>query len=1422
MPIASDPFEMLRGGGRFRMPNMNPAPTMPALAPEDEESLLSQIGGGALNGLGFIGGLIDKYTGSRALRGLLGGRPEELASIIPFSDALGITDESNAVSGAELLGNKDASFLSPAGLGGFGLEVLLSPGNFISAGSKAATKLGLAAQKVGALPKTAAARTAGLALGSPELQALGDALMPAGAMGPPNLAAIANKPLGGAVGFHLPFGMSDTVPFASVGDIPGVGPALTGAGRAAGAGWDFVKGLPGVGGVAQGAEDLLGRAATGINTGVHRLFDKSAGDMPTALTQDFYRSNVHELLPNAIATGANRPASELAQELLKAGYMDRAGVIDPLKGNLLWDIAEGAVPAPPELQAWDALRRSQLADNLAGQQERAMAGALELTPQSILSGPGAGSQLEFAPRSEPRVGGGSGLEKARPIAPSAALGRKEALKGLTRNRVNDLFTEDMNGMWVPGNTSQMQSHIADKYLGMGQKEYSELYGLRQSKAQGQTLTPAQIDRLTDLEVRDIQAKDLSNWKVARGNDLSPIFTDNVMDAHYTKLLRDQQRFIKADAVHKAAVDFAVPMARVPGAAAPDGVPFVEFLEKVGLAPMSGGGGQGIERTLTGPPQLMAKTSAELAKRGFGPSDLANLYVPKDIAEPLIKMTSLAKAPEAFKEFLGAWDSVTNLTKSYQTFWPSTKARNLVSDVANKWIFNASDPTAPAGLGIVKPMKDFLELKKNGLLADANAIPAYAGMTADQASKQLLQDMVTWDPFRKQGRIAAEVAGAAGSERVANLIPGSFGPGLVDSVKGGLKEGSWNPLAVAGVGGRTEDAAKLVKAGRNVDNLIGEVTNGSSFIAYMRQGFTPEQAAKKVFEAHYDFGNLSRFERDTMKRVVPFYCVPDSSQILTRDGWKSCDELVIGEEVMTYNTESDSLEWQKCQNKAIFDHDQELMVFDSTTKKFAFTPDHRWPVRRRGESVMRGYGLWEYPERIKVVRGHELRGQHSFIQAAKFHGTESIVTPEDARLIGWLVTDGYYRKTKGKNHTEALIYQNPKKFLTEVIRVAGSKPRKPHPQTGVVAVNVELVRKERVLPYLDKSKLPQLVTRLSKEAAEAMYEAMYMAEGTTKNPKRAGHKFVNFHPGVMEAFRILALMLGKTSRMGKNGQYCYIKSRECFRFLKVQSGELKMEHFKGRVWCPQTPNGTWVMKQNGCILITGNSWLRQSIPSTVKEVLTEPGGKMAHSIRAAGTAKGSEPGYVPDYLGDGIAMPIGEKDEKGNQRFVSRLGLGFEDIGELTQIKGWLGALNPLLKAPLEMATGRQLFSGRALEDLDSMSERYLGTRMPIAENILMNSPASRFLTMARQTLDPRKDALARAINFGTGVKLTDVDTNKAKDVAVRKYAEDLLRGTNGVGMYSRLFVNRDQVANLSPEERALYQLYLSRAKAKDGKGASGR
>lgn len=108
-------------------------PAPPQLTSEEESSLLR----GTLSTIGWLGETLDKP--GAAVRGLLAGKPEQLANLIPFSDTLGITDPKKRVSGRDLLEQAGMLSRNRPGLdwgdvAGFGAEVATDPLTLLTMG----------------------------------------------------------------------------------------------------------------------------------------------------------------------------------------------------------------------------------------------------------------------------------------------------------------------------------------------------------------------------------------------------------------------------------------------------------------------------------------------------------------------------------------------------------------------------------------------------------------------------------------------------------------------------------------------------------------------------------------------------------------------------------------------------------------------------------------------------------------------------------------------------------------------------------------------------------------------------------------------------------------------------------------------------------------------------------------------------------------------------------------------------------------------------------------------------------------------------------------------------------------------------------------------------------------------------------------
>jgi hypothetical protein len=249
-----------------------------------------------------------------------------------------------------------------------------------------------------------------------------------------------------------------------------------------------------------------------------------------------------------------------------------------------------------------------------------------------------------------------------------------------------------------------------------------------------------------------------------------------------------------------------------------------------------------------------------------------------------------------------------------------------------------------------------------------------------------------------------------------------------------------------------------------------------------------------------------------------------------------------------------------------------------------------------------------------------------------------------------------------------------------------------------------------------------------------------------------------------------------------------------------------------------------------------AWQRKTLPYVLKRLWNKPGGGMAQTIRAQGDLADSTDTYVPDDLRAQTAFPVGGMDEKGHQRFVTGFGLPQESVLENFAIRPTFGGtlehtlqktfgqFHPLIKAPVELALGKQFFGGRELADLDSPTERIQRNLtgdafdIPIwADQILANSPLTRATNALRTLTDPRKDLLAKGINLATGVRVTDADLPRRLEAEIRESSAELLAGTSK--SFESIFVPKRTLEALEasgdPEwqptgsKRRLLQLYQS-------------
>lgn len=199
-----------------------------------------------------------------------------------------------------------------------------------------------------------------------------------------------------------------------------------------------------------------------------------------------------------------------------------------------------------------------------------------------------------------------------------------------------------------------------------------------------------------------------------------------------------------------------------------------------------------------------------------------------------------------------------------------------------------------------------------------------------------------------------------------------------------------------------------------------------------------------------------------------------------------------------------------------------------------------------------------------------------------------------------------------------------------------------------------------------------------------------------------------------------------------------------------------------------------------------SFIRQSLPLFISEMMVNPGGKLGMTIRGTRLGQGGEKDYVPYQYLDSAAIPIGETDE-GQLKYLTSLGLMHEDAvkyagnalqGDLRGLmQHALSSSNPAMKWLIEYSTNTSLFSqgpmgGRRLDDLDPTMGRIAanlglqsvdasGRPLPvggaITESVAAMSPISRLLSTTKIATDKRLSAKDKVARLVTGFRVETVE-----------------------------------------------------------------
>ncbi|KQV18640.1 MULTISPECIES: peptidoglycan-binding protein [unclassified Kitasatospora] len=369
-----------------------------------------------------------------------------------------------------------------------------------------------------------------------------------------------------------------------------------------------------------------------------------------------------------------------------------------------------------------------------------------------------------------------------------------------------------------------------------------------------------------------------------------------------------------------------------------------------------------------------------------------------------------------------------------------------------------------------------------------------------------------------------------------------------------------------------------------------------------------------------------------------YCVDDQTQALTPSGWKSYQELNAGDVLLTLNHATGEAEWQPAQGIHVFPaKPRELISMEGRSHSSLTTPEHRWPVeyyyRRTGTTrVKNPDGTWADigGRSPRKVRGYErvfatsgtLTDKHRITVAAPVANlpVEAVHSDEFVELVAWFWTEGNIARSRGKLTTGVTIYQshvaNPRLVarieqtlrklygapVTQLDRRGDTLPRWRMYENGhKTEFRLNHVAGRSLLEVAtapDKVVRADFVTQLTREQLELFVEVSVLADGLVGG---RGGTVTQKVRGRLEALQIACALLGWPAgihpahyRGQERWSLHFSRSERATRFFPVAAHNrghrfaISRVSHDGPVWCPTTPNSTWLARRNGTVYYTGNT------------------------------------------------------------------------------------------------------------------------------------------------------------------------------------------------------------------------------------------
>lgn len=367
--------------------------------------------------------------------------------------------------------------------------------------------------------------------------------------------------------------------------------------------------------------------------------------------------------------------------------------------------------------------------------------------------------------------------------------------------------------------------------------------------------------------------------------------------------------------------------------------------------------------------------------------------------------------------------------------------------------------------------------------------------------------------------------------------------------------------------------------------------------------------------------------DTPPGVTAACLDEESSECLTKSGWKRASDVLDTDEIYTLNPDTNLGQWSPVLRVNRYDYRGRVITMNNNQVSATMTPNHAWYVGDCNKLYAKKGKSYKRVQTTKLTKSQYLP-LSAPLNAVSAGGN---FNDDFVRFVGWLVTEGsYYKRAAGAIRNDKRgrwtsrtdewsveISQSAKVNGSECAAIrsclsgAGLRFRESvDKRTDVVRFRIfGKLASTIVEQFPDKRLTNEFIHSLSQSQLKILVDTMMLGDGHEVTYRKDGSKhhtrvFNSADRKLFDQFMMVATLAGypiaeikpyfntdrhKSERYSDTMFRCSIKATPHAK-LRMIIPTMKEMEFSGRVWCPTTETGTWLARSNGKVFVTGNSAL----------------------------------------------------------------------------------------------------------------------------------------------------------------------------------------------------------------------------------------